>query len=76
MAMANSKCSACVICGNEVSKRQSLFYMKQGRACRSHQEVIDYVKSREELVEPIKEKVVVKESEVKEIDVECKNTPN
>ena len=75
MAMAKSRNSVCIICGNDVSKRQSLF-MGKGRACRSHQEAIDYAKSREELIEIFKEEVVVKESEVKEIDVECKNTPN
>ena len=41
------KVVSCIICGDEVSKRKSLAF-GEGRACRSHQEVIDMVEAKEE----------------------------
>ena len=50
----------CMICGEEVSKRKSLFMGSlnggEGRACRKHQEVIDLLKNHQEEME-IKETI-------------------
>lgn len=46
------KTIVCCICGKEISKRKSL-QIEGGRACRSHQEVIDAVESHRKELEGI-----------------------
>ena len=50
-----AKVCTCCICGNEVSKRQTLAFA-DGRACREHEEVVNFVESQRQALSEQRQK--------------------